>query len=192
MNASQPDTAHDVIDVLTADHREFEQLIVQITDGPTPTARRETADVLIAELVRHAVAEEMFVYPAIREHLPNGDQVVEHDKQEHHELEVLMKRLEGLDAADPKFLVVVGELEGVLRDHVLDEEGEQFPLLRANIPADRLVSLKDRVETAKKAAPTRPHPGAPNSKLFHLVAGPGVGMVDRLRDRLSGRSTSTD
>ena len=46
-----------------------------------------------------------------------------------------------------------------------------------------------KVETAKKLAPTRPHPGAPNNQLFHKLAGPGVGMVDRLRDRLAGRAT---
>jgi hemerythrin superfamily protein len=189
MEASQTGTTQDVIDVLKADHREFEQLVAQITATADPAERRDTADQLIAELVRHAVAEEMFVYPAMREHLPNGDEVVEHDKQEHHELEVLMKRLEGLDAGDPQFMETVAELRDVLRDHVQDEEGEQFPLLRANIPADRLISLKEKVEAAKNAAPTRPHPGAPNSALFHKLVGPGVGLVDRLRDRLSDRST---
>ena len=44
------------------------------------------------------------------------------------------------------------------------------------------------METAKKVAPTRPHPGAPNNELFHKLAGPSVGMVDRLRDKLTGRA----
>ena len=189
MEPSQAGAARDVIDVLTADHREFEQLVAQISATADPAERRDTADQLIAELVRHAVAEEMFVYPAMREHLPNGDAAVEHDTQEHQELEVLMKELEGLDAAGAQFTQVLDKLRDVLRDHVNDEEGEQFPLLRANIPADRLISLKDKVEAAKNAAPTRPHPGAPNSALFHKLVGPGVGLVDRLRDRLSDRPT---
>jgi hypothetical protein len=41
------------------------------------------------------------------------------------------------------------------------------------------------VQSAKKLAPTRPHPDAPNSELFHKLAGPGVGLVDRLRDRIA-------
>ena len=45
------------------------------------------------------------------------------------------------------------------------------------------------METAKKLAPTRPHPGAPNSALFHKLVGPGVGLVDRLRDHITGRAT---
>jgi hypothetical protein len=46
-----------------------------------------------------------------------------------------------------------------------------------------------KVETAKKIAPTRPHPLAPNNQVFHKLVGPGVGLVDRLRDKLTGRST---
>ncbi len=44
-----------------------------------------------------------------------------------------------------------------------------------------------KVETAKKLAPTRPHPAAPHNELFHKLAGPGVGFIDRLRDKLTGR-----
>ncbi|MCU1564171.1 MAG: cation-binding protein, partial [Arthrobacter sp.] len=36
---------------------------------------------------------------------------------------------------------------------------------------------------------TRPHPHAPHSELFHKTVGPGVGMIDRLRDKLTGRHT---
>ena len=30
---------------------------------------------------------------------------------------------------------------------------------------------------------------APNNQVFHKLVGPGVGMVDRLRDKLTGRSS---
>jgi hypothetical protein len=84
---------------------------------------------------------------------------------------------------------LVQELEGALRHHANDEETEQFPQLRAHIPAGELTELGDKVEHAKKRAPTRPHPHAPHSELFHKTVGAGVGMVDRLRDKLTGRHT---
>ena len=124
----------------------------------------------------------------MRKHLPDGDAAVEHDIKEHQELEEVMKELEGVDSKDAQFLGVLGRLEAVLRDHVSDEETEQFPQLRATIPAEELVKIGGKVETAKKAAPTRPHPAAPHSALFHKALGPGVGLVDRLRDALTGRS----
>ena len=182
-------TDHDVVDTLTTDHREVAELFDQITATTDPVARRDLTDSLIAELVRHSVAEEMHVYPAIRDHLPNGQAAVDDDTREHEELETLMKELESADASAPEFLQALARMRGVFEHHIADEEGQQFPQLRAHIPAETLVELKGKVETAKKLAPTRPHPAAPNAELFHKTVGPGVGLVDRLRDKLTGRST---
>jgi hypothetical protein len=62
--------------------------------------------------------------------------------------------------------------------------------LRSHIGNSELLELGEKVEAAKKLAPTRPHPMAPHSELFHKTIGPGVGMIDRLRDKLTGRHTS--
>lgn len=182
-------TAPDVVDVLTADHRDVTALIGEIWTIRDPMMRRDLADTAISELVRHAVAEEMYVYPAMRKHLPDGDKAVEHDTEEHKELEQLMKELEGIDVGKPEFETTLRRLESVLADHIQDEESEQFPELRQRIPREELVEMAGKVETAKKLAPTRPHPSAPNSEVFHKLAGPGVGLVDRLRDMLTHRAT---
>jgi hemerythrin superfamily protein len=182
-------SAQDVVDVLSSDHREFLQLVEQIKTTGATEQRRDLADTLISELVRHAVAEEMFVYPAMRKYLPDGEEAVKHDTAEHKELERTMKRLEAVETDSPEFLDLMGELEAVLRDHVNDEESEQFPQLRARIPRDDLVEMAGKVEAAKAVAPTRPHPLAPNNQVFHKLVGPGVGLVDRLRDKLTGRTT---
>jgi len=182
-------TSMDVVDILTTDHQEMVSLIAQIESTSDPGQRRDLADTVIAEVMRHAVAEEMFVYPAVEEHVPNGTKEVEHDKNEHDEIVRLMKQVEDVDAADPEFMELIRELEAKLRHHAKDEESEQFPQLRAHIPAEKLVDLGEKVENAKKLAPTRPHPHAPHSELFHKTIGPGVGMVDRLRDKLTGRHT---
>jgi hemerythrin superfamily protein len=185
---NEPRTGQDVVDVLTTDHSEAKELIGQIRATADTDQRRDLTDTVISELVRHSVAEEMYVYPVMREHLPNGDEVVNHDTEEHKQLERIMKELEGADPAGPGFMVLIGELESTLLDHVRDEESQQFPQLRAQVPAEKLVELAGKVETAKKLAPTRPHPSAPNSEVFHKLVGPGVGLVDRLRDKLTGRS----
>ncbi|NMR28697.1 hemerythrin domain-containing protein [Crystallibacter degradans] len=182
-------TSTDVVDILTTDHREMVALIGQIESTADPSQRRDLADTVIAEVMRHAVAEEMFVYPAVEEHVPNGAKEVEHDKKEHDEIVRLMKQVEDVDAADPEFMELIRELEAKLRHHAKDEESEQFPQLRAHIPPEKLVDLGEKVQKAKKLAPTRPHPHAPHSELFHKTVGPGVGMVDRLRDKLTGRHT---
>jgi len=181
--------SQDVLDLLMQEHREVEALLDQISQPEQNPDSRDTADRVIAMLVKHSVAEEMYVYPVMEQYLPNGKQDVEHDKQEHQELEELLKQLEGLAPEEDGFAQCVSKIQEVLNDHVHDEEDEQFPRLREAVPADTLVDLRGKVEMAEKVAPTRPHPEAPHSELFHKVVGPGVGMVDRLRDALSGRVT---
>ena len=176
--------------MLTTDHHEVTALIGEIWVTTDAEQRRDLADTVISELVRHSVAEEMYVYPAMRKHLPDGDAAVEHDTTEHKELESTMKQLEAVDASDPQFTELLRQLETILADHIADEERDQFPQLRARIPREELVQMAGKVEAAKKVAPTRPHPGAPNNQVFHKVVGPGVGLVDRLRDKLSGRTDS--
>jgi len=178
-----------VIDVLTHDHQEMAELLDQIVDASDPSQRRDLADTLIAEVMRHAVAEEMYVYPAIKDHVPNGAEKVKHDKEEHHEIVLTMKQVESVDASDPAFMEHIRQMGMQLRHHINDEESDQFPQLRAHIPGDKLADLGKKVQNAKKLAPTRPHPSAPHSELFHKTIGPGVGMIDRLRDKLTGRKT---
>jgi hypothetical protein len=181
-------TTTDVIDTLTTDHREALDLLDRIARSDDPAEKRDLADTVIAEVVRHAIAEEMYVYPAMRDHVPDGDEEVEHDVEEHKQLEETMKQLEAVDASEPRFDQLVQKMTEQLRHHAHDEEAEQFPQLRAHIPHDRLVEMREKVESAKKLAPTRPHPNAPHTELFHKLVGPGVGLVDRLRDRLTHRN----
>jgi hemerythrin superfamily protein len=187
MTSSQ--ASGDVIDVLISDHRDVTALIGEIRTVTDQMIRRDLTDTAISELVRHAVAEEMYVYPVMRKYLADGEKAVEHDIEEHKQLEQTMKQLEGVDVSSPEFDAALGRLETLLADHVQDEETEQFPELRLRVPQEELTELAGKVETAKKLAPTRPHPGAPNSELFHKLVGPGVGLVDRLRDKLTGRAT---
>src|SRR4051795_5574961 len=108
----------DVVDVLTSDHREAQALIAEIWETSEPGSRRDLADTLIAELVRHAVAEEMYVYPAMKEHLADGEAAVEHDIAEHKQLEQTMKELEAVEPSDLRFDALLGQLETILADHV--------------------------------------------------------------------------
>jgi hypothetical protein len=53
------------------------------------------------------------------DHLPNGEQAVEHDTQEHKQLETLMKQMEAADAEGAEFLEVLGAIRQVLFDRPL-------------------------------------------------------------------------
>jgi len=178
----------DVIAELTTDHREVEELFGRI-EGLTPgdEKRRKYADQAVIELVRHSVAEEMYLYPAVRGALPDGDGIADREIADHARAERTMKRLEGLAADDPEFDRLVAELTTEIRAHIRDEENQLFPSLRAALAEDELDKLGDQVRRAKATAPTRPHPSAPDTPPANKLLAPGTGLVDRVRDALTGR-----
>lgn len=180
----------DLVSVIVEDHRAVEGVFVELEARTgTPEHRRDLADHVIAELVRHSVAEEQFMYPAAREVLADGDTVADHELEEHADAEKVMKDLDGLDATDPKFDELLTKLTADIRHHIEDEEKNLLPKLQASCSADQLRDLGEKVLKAKKLAPTRPHPSAPDKPPANQILGPGAGLVDRMRDKLTGRTT---
>ncbi len=153
----------------------------------TLDARKTLVDQVIIELVRHAVAEEQHVYPLYRRVLPDGDAFIERELSEHSDAEKTMDELDKMDAGDPGFEDKLGHLMAVIREHIAEEEGELFPKLQAAVSAEELEELGGKVSTAKKLAPTRPHPLSPDHPPFNKVLDTGAGLVDRLRDAITGR-----
>lgn len=76
--------ASNLVDVIVADHRQVDRAFADLEDGGgSSRQRRELADHVIAELVRHSVAEEQYLYPAVRDILPDGDEVADKAIEEH-------------------------------------------------------------------------------------------------------------
>ena len=177
-----------VVDELVTDHREVEEFFGKIEALPPGHKDRKVyADQATMELVRHSVAEEAYLYPAVREHLVNGNTMADRELEDHAEAEQIMKDLESCEADDPEFDRLIGTLMSEIRSHVADEEENLFPQLRTACTAQMLDDLGDKVRQAKKLAPTRPHPSAPDKPPANKLLAPGAGLVDRLRDALSGR-----
>ncbi|MFD1936791.1 MULTISPECIES: hemerythrin domain-containing protein [Nonomuraea] len=186
------DAQEDVISVLVTDHREVEQMFTELERmiGDIGEKAKTLTDQVTIELVRHSIAEEAYLYPAVREHVPGGDRLADEELAEHAEAEQTMKRLEGLEPGDNAFWPTVRLLMEQIRHHVREEEADLFPRLRAACTEEQLKELGGKIERAKKVAPTRPHPSAPDTPPANKLLAPGVGLVDRIRDALSGRGRS--
>jgi hemerythrin superfamily protein len=186
--ADESAARRDMVDVLTEDHREVEEIFTQLESLPFGQEERRTlVDQMTMELVRHAVAEEQYLYPTARKLLPDGDEVADRELGEHAEVENLLKDLERLDVGNPDFDSRLTELMAAVRQHVQEEEGMLFPRLVAAAGQDELLDLGDKITRAKRVAPTRPHPSAPDRPPLNKLLAPGTGLVDRIRDALSGR-----
>jgi hemerythrin superfamily protein len=179
----------DIIEDIITDHREVEAVFKQLETHDNPATRRQLVEHVVAELVRHSVGEEQYLYPAARKALPDGDKIVDHELHEHAEAEEIMNKIEKTEKEDAEFDKLVSELIKDIRHHIEDEEGDLLPKLREACDAEELGKLGEQFEKAKKIAPTRPHPSAPDKPPANKILDPGVGLIDRLRDALSGRNT---
>lgn len=179
----------DLIDVITSDHRAVEQVFAELDRGEgTVEHRKNLVDHVITELVRHSVAEELFLYPTVRRNLPNGDEHADHELDEHAAAEEIMKRLDGMEPSGPDYFRELRRLIEAINHHVHEEEHALLPELAKHCTKTELAELGERVLAAKKSAPTRPHPSTPDRPPANLILDPGVGLIDRMRDALSGRS----
>lgn len=188
------DQQRDVIQVLTHDHREVEEMFAELeslrgaSSEQARQRRQDLADQVTIELVRHSVAEEVLVYPEVERKISREE--AEHGRQEHAEAEEMMHKLGKLDPEDPGFDDELATLMQEIRHHIEDEEGEMFVHMRERLDEEELVKMGGRVEAFKKAAPTRPHPNVPNQALPRLAAGPVASMFDRMRDLATGRGAA--
>lgn len=180
-----------VIDELMTDHREVEEIFgrMQAMTGGGQELR-DLVDEATIELVRHSVAEEQYLYPAVREHIDGGDGLADKETEDHERVEKILKQLEKLDTDDPKMGPMLQQLMDEVAAHVHDEEANLFPRLRQACTPEMLDDLGDKIRRAKSMAPTRPHPSAPSSPTASKLLAPGAGLVDRARDFVTGRGKS--
>lgn len=177
------------IEVLKQDHRTVEQLFGQFQEAAaSPERKQEIMTEIIRELSVHAAIEEEILYPTVREVLPDGDELAEESLREHNQAKQLLSDLDTMSPEDPEFDQRVGQLMEDNQHHVEEEEGEMFPKLQQALDEESLADVGRELEEAKKRAPTRPHPMAPDQPPGIKLAGPAAALLDKIRDKLQGRS----
>jgi hemerythrin superfamily protein len=177
-----------VIEELMADHREVEEMLGRIQAMPGGGQQlRDLVDEVTIELVRHSVAEEQYLYPAVRKHIQGGDRLADKEIEDHGRVEKILKQLEKMSTDDAQMSPLLQQLMDEVAAHVQDEENNLFPKLRQACSAEQLDDLADKIRRAKSMAPTRPHPSAPSTPTASKLLAPGAGLVDRARDFVTGR-----
>jgi hemerythrin-like domain-containing protein len=188
----------DAFEVLARDHAEVKKMLTQlelgaIRQGSADTKqlaeRKKLAEQLVIEESRHEAVEEMYFWPAVREHLPNGDQLADTAIGQEDEGKEVLDKLDKLDAGDPQFAKLLAEFIRAGREHIDYEETQVWPGLRATLTAKQSQEIGTKMEAGKKTAPTRPHPRTPSSPGALKATGPAAAAVDKARDAITHRGT---
>lgn len=123
----------DVVDLILADHREFERLFRALRNREDDRAAhlRELADLLVA----HALAEESEVYPKLGVHAPGEQEEIDHSVQEHAEGHEALAHLQAItDVDSAAFDEALEQLVEAVTHHIDEEERDVLNAARENVP----------------------------------------------------------
>jgi hypothetical protein len=161
----------DVFDVLAEDHEEIRKTLAELEKGPTAATgatedqlvlRKIMTEELIIEEAKHEEIELTCVWPAVREHVPGGDQLADRAICAELEIVALLAELDQLDVCQPEFERLLTAFTQAAREHFDFEEGLVWPRLRASgaLTAKAASELAGKILQAREAVPVPPFPRA--------------------------------
>jgi hypothetical protein len=183
------DGAESLIDVLTSDHRAILALLDEASAAEATDAARER---LVMELIRHFVAEEQYLYPAVAARIEDGRRISDAAFRDHRGCEHALRALEGDGDSSAPVSEVLGQVREQFSAHVRAQEGTLFSQLEAVSSPQDLVRLGDEVLGSEQLAPTRPRTVAVESAALNKVSSFVEGFIDRVRDSYSHRGVDRE
>src|SRR3954471_22543104 len=120
----------DVFHVLKVDHEEIETVLRRLEVSRPPAgadpewllARRRLAERLIIEATKHEIVEEEFFWPAVREHVEDGDALADEATVQEQRAKSLLRELDGMGPGDERFEELLAEIVREARAHIAFEE----------------------------------------------------------------------
>ncbi|WP_203903987.1 hemerythrin domain-containing protein [Virgisporangium aliadipatigenens] len=171
---TKPDSEWDVVDRMTEQHHRIEHQF-RHTLRVTGDARHSAFGRLARLIAVHETVEEEVVHPLTRRCDPDGH-LADHLLDAEHRISDALADAVRADAAG-EAAEELRALRDMIRAHARQEEHDEFPRLRRDVPADELCGLTDAVQEAEEAADIRDE--EPQSRAGWLPR-----TADRVRDAL--------
>jgi hemerythrin-like domain-containing protein len=146
----------DVFEVLASEHAEIQQMLAELEREPAggtgdQLMRKKMAERLAAEESGHEALEEMFFWPAIREHMTGGDAFADEAAGQEQAGREVLDELDRTEAGDPRFERLLATFIQAAREHIKFEEETVWPRAWVALPADVATMLGERIIEGKKA-----------------------------------------
>ncbi|GJE99552.1 Hemerythrin HHE cation binding domain [Phanerochaete sordida] len=182
MSAQQLDVAKEV----KLDHDNVRDLFQRYKSASDSKQKQAIACTLIREMAIHGDAEEMSIY---KEYARFGlGSEAEHNKEEHAEVKRVLYEADTKSFESADYDQVLAKAFNVFDTHAKEEEEQQLSQLASKLSAQENDKLARDFLKARKMAPTRPHPSAPQSGgAAQMAAGMPAGMADKIVEMMQGR-----
>lgn len=187
----------DAIEVVEAQHLRVGALLARClqlqpvdehTRGPDMRERQAILRTLRRHLAQTEAAKERYLYPVVRDVLPDGRDVERRLLRSKVAAEERLLKLRWYGDRDPRLTEGTEALVAQVREH-LDDEAHVLARLREAAPPELLAETGRRLERMTPRAPTRPHPDMPTSPWVAALTWRLVAVLDRLRDRIDPAPT---
>nr|POF27593.1 putative hemerythrin-like protein [Quercus suber] len=174
-----------ISEAIGADHHSFDVYAEQIRKAQNDADKIKWRNQLTWTVARHAISEELTLYPAMEKHLGEiGVQLAKTDKEQHGAVKKDLNAFQDMSPADPKFMPTLDALLQDLHHHIQHESEEDMPRLEKLLSRPESEAIARSFQRTKNIVPTRSHPAAPTEfyaeSLTALLAAP----IDRMRDWL--------
>jgi hypothetical protein len=133
------DEGVDAIELLRAQHREIDQLLVALTQARAASSRASVVAELGDLFAVHFALEERVLYPGLLEADDGAVSLLA--VEDHMGLKRLLAELLEMDAEDGLFTTLAERLRIEVREHVRVEEKRVLPAVRRRLPPLRLRRL---------------------------------------------------
>lgn len=121
----------DAIKLLKADHKEVSDMVKKFESGRLSKDRKAAiAKQICLALTVHAQIEEEIFYPAARDSVRNGEDLLDEAEVEHASIKQLIATIEGSSPGEELFEARVTVLGEYVKHHVKEEETQLFPKIR--------------------------------------------------------------
>ncbi|KAF8664215.1 hypothetical protein AX16_000778 [Volvariella volvacea WC 439] len=142
------------------------------------------------EIARHAVGEEIVVYPLMEAKLgAEGKKLTDQDRADHQIAKEKLALMETLKVGTDRYEQTITELMEHLRKHNTSEETEDLPMLEPKIGEEGSKHAAQSFKRTKKFVPTRAHPWAPNKPPYETLVSFIEMPIDKLKDLFSNFPT---
>jgi hemerythrin-like domain-containing protein len=183
----------DALTFLRQDHKSVLGMLEVLDDAPREAGADSSGlttmvtNLVIAESQHEAIEEQIF-WPAVRDALDEGDALADRAIEQEQAGKKLLQRLEDGSPGEPDYHQALQEFVKAGRDHIAYEQDVVWPLFEAAVSEAERAKLGEKLEMAKKIAPTRPHPDTPPNPAVLKTMGLATAVADHVRDAASGRA----
>jgi hemerythrin superfamily protein len=144
-----------IIDLLISDHNDFKEMLKSLTAITKVSQEADLFRKLFDRVKGHARFEETSVYPLLTINSDTNEIALE-AFEEHHQFLHLFQTLKDLNATDNSFMAKIHVLNEDITHHILEEEKNLFPQLRASNTEATLhmigITYQKMIDTAQSQA----------------------------------------